>query len=74
MEELMELLEEIKPEADFENCETLIDDGILSSFDVLSIVAELEETYDIRVLPAQIIPANFNSAKAIYAMVQSLKK
>ena len=74
MEELMELLEEIKPEADFENCETLIDDGILSSFDVLSIVAELEETYDIRILPAQIIPANFNSAKAIYAMVQSLKK
>ena len=74
MEELMELLEEIKPEADFENCQTLIDDGILSSFDVISIVAELEDTYDIRILPAQIIPANFNSAQAIYAMVQRLKK
>ena len=38
MEELIELLEEIQPDADFENCDTLIDDGILDSFAILSIV------------------------------------
>lgn len=42
MEELIELLEEIQPDADFENCDTLIDDGILDSFAILSIVSELQ--------------------------------
>lgn len=73
MEELIQILEEIQPDADYENCTTLIDDEILSSFDVISIVGELEDTYDIRILPVEIVPANFNSAKAIYAMVQRLK-
>ncbi len=73
MEELIAILEEIHPDADYENCTTLIDDEILSSFDVISIVGELEDTYDIRILPAEVIPANFNSAKAIYAMVERLR-
>ena len=73
MEELLSLLEEIKPEADFENSRSLIDDGILSSFDIISVVGELEDTYDIRILPAEIIPANFNSAEAIWHMVERLK-
>ena len=56
MEELIELLEEIQPDADFENCDTLIDDGILDSFAILSIVSELQDTYDITITPADIIP------------------
>ena len=59
MEELIELLEEIQPDADFENCDTLIDDGILDSFAILSIVSELQDTYDITITPADIIPENF---------------
>lgn len=51
MEKLIEILEEIQPDADYENCTTLIDDEILSSMDVMSIVAELEDEYDIRILP-----------------------
>ena len=74
MEELIAILEEIQPDADYRNCTTLIDDGVLTSFDVISIVSELEEAYDIRILPAEIVPANFNSAEAMYAMVQRLKK
>ena len=69
MEELMELLEEIQPDADFENCDTLIDDGILDSFAILSIVSELQDTYEITITPADIIPENFNSAKALWDMV-----
>ena len=73
MEELIEILQDIQPDADYENCTTLIDDGILDSFAVLSIVSELEDHYDIRVSPADIVPENFNSAQAIYAMVQRLR-
>ncbi len=74
MEQLIEILEGVQPDADYETCTTLIDDGILSSFDVISIVGELEDEYDIQIKPVDIIPANFNSAKAIYEMVQRLRK
>lgn len=73
MEEILAILEDIQPDADYENCTTLIDDGILSSFDVLSIVGELEDTYNIRILPVEVVPANFNSARAIYDMVKRLR-
>jgi acyl carrier protein len=73
MDELIEILEDIQPDADYENCTTLIDDGILDSFAILSIVSELEDAYDIRITPAEIIPENFNSAQALYAMVQRLQ-
>ncbi|MBR3069631.1 MAG: phosphopantetheine-binding protein [Lachnospiraceae bacterium] len=73
MDEVIEILEEIQPDADYETCETLIDDGILDSFAILSIISELEDAFDIRITPAEIIPANFNSARALYAMVQRLQ-
>jgi acyl carrier protein len=73
MDELIEILEDIQPDADYETCTTLIDDGILDSFAILSIVSELEDAFDIRITPAEIIPENFNSAKALYAMVQRLQ-
>jgi len=73
MDELIAILEDIQPDADYETCETLIDDGILDSFAILSIISELEDAYDIRITPAEVIPANFNSARALYAMVQRLQ-
>lgn len=73
MEELMEILEDIQPDADYASCTTLIDDGILDSFAILSIVGELEDTFDIKITPAEIIPENFNSAQALWAMVQKLQ-
>ena len=73
MDELIEILMDIQPDADYENCETLIDDGILDSFAVLSLVSELQETYDISIGPADIIPENFNSVQAIYDLVERLQ-
>ena len=73
MDEVIEILEEIQPDADYETCETLIDDGILDSFAILSIISELEDAFDIRITTAEIIPANFNSARALYAMVKRLQ-
>ena len=58
---------------DSDTYDTLIDDGILDSFAILSIVSELQDTYDITITPADIIPENFNSAKALWDMVCRLK-
>jgi len=73
MEELIELLSEIKEDVDFENCETLIDDHILDSFDILQIISTLNDNYDISIPASEIIPDNFNSAKALLALVEKLK-
>ena len=74
MEELIELLEEIQPDADFENCDTLIDDGILDSFAILSIVSELQDEFDITITPADIVPENFNSAEGIWRLLERMKE
>jgi len=73
MEELMEILSDIRPDVDFENCTTLIDDKILDSFDIISIITELNSQMDVTVPADQIIPENFNSAKALWAMVEKLQ-
>ncbi|MBR4444270.1 MAG: acyl carrier protein [Solobacterium sp.] len=72
MEELMEVLQDVKDDVDFENETRLIDDGILDSFDLLQIIASLNDTFDISIPASEIVPANFNSAKAMYDMVQRL--
>ncbi len=74
MEKLIEILEEIQPDAEYDTCETLIDDGILDSFAILSIVSELQDEFGITITPADIIPDNFNSAKALWAMVERLQE
>lgn len=72
MEQMIELLKSIKDDVDFENCKTLIDDGILESFDILQIISELNDAYDISIPAKEIIPENFNSAEALLAMVNRL--
>lgn len=74
MEELLEILEEIDPDNDYEHDEHLIDDGHLDSLSLLQLVSELEDNFDIQMTPTELIPANFNSAKAIWAMVQRLQQ
>lgn len=74
MERLIEILEDIQPDADYETCTTLIDDHILNSLAVIAIVAEIEDEYDITVPAVEIIPDNFNSAKALYDMITRLQE
>lgn len=73
MDELLELLEDIKPTVDFRTCTGLIDDGYLDSFDILFIVSELNDAFGIEISPVDIIPENFNSAQALWDMVERLK-
>ncbi len=74
MDELLEILEEIAPGVDFENCTTLIDDHKLDSLAILALVAELEDAFDITIPTVEIIPANFNSAEAMWEMVERLQE
>ncbi len=73
MEELMSILEEIRPDVDFESEKFLVKDGILDSFDIISIVGALNDEYDIEIRPVELIPENFNSAEAILALVKRLQ-
>ena len=72
MEHFIELLRKIKKGVDFENETKLFDKGFLKSFDIIQIIAMIDSEYDITVPPSQIIPDNFNSAKAMWEMVQRL--
>ena len=72
MEQLLKILNGIRSDIDFEKEELLIDDGILDSFDIVSIVAELCEEYDITITADQLEPVNFNSAAAMLNLVNSI--
>ncbi len=74
MEKLMEILKGIRPDVDFENETSLIDDGILDSFDVVSIISELDNEFGVQVRITELDPENFNSAEAIWNLVQELKE
>ncbi len=73
MDELMQILEELRPDVDFENETALIDGGVLDSFDIVALVGELNDAFDIEIKPNNLVPANFNSAKAIMALVEKLQ-
>ncbi len=74
MEQLLEILSDLHPEVDFEDCDTLIDDGILDSFDIVSLISEINEEFDVVISAEHIIPENFNSAEALYALIERLEE
>ncbi len=72
MEKIIEILESIRSDVDFANEEKLIDDGILDSFDIVAVVGELCDEYDITITVDDMDPENFNSVKAIKDLVDRL--
>ena len=74
MEELLEILNEIDDSIDYENETALIDDQLLDSFAIITLVSELEDAFDISIEASEMMPVIFNSAKAIWAMVQRLQE
>ena len=73
MEALLEILKELHPEVDFETCDTLIDDKILDSFDIVTIISEINTEYDVAIPAEEIIPENFDSAEALYDLIERLQ-
>ncbi len=74
MEKLIEILEDIKPDVDYATCTSLIDSHILESLDIISLIAELEEEFDITIPAIEIIPDNFNSAERMMKMIERLQE
>ena len=73
MNELMEILTSLKPEIDFETEKELIDDGLLESFDVITLIAEIEDQFGIEVPAEEIVPENFDSAEGIWKLLEQMK-
>ena len=69
MEELLEILRGLHEDVDFENTEDLVDEGILDSLDIVTLVTEINDTFDVSVPPEELVPENFNSARAIYDLI-----
>lgn len=71
-EKVLEILAEVRPDIDFEKEETLIDDGILDSFDIVSVISELNDAFDIAIRVTELSPKNFNNLEGICNMVEKL--
>lgn len=72
MDEIIEILENMHPDIDFTTHTKLIDDKVLDSFDIVTLIAELSNEFDVSIPAEEIVPENFNSAQALHNMVERL--
>ena len=72
-DKILEILGQIRPDVDFATEQSLIDSGILDSFDIVSIISDLNDEFDISIRITELKPENFNSVDAILALVERLK-
>lgn len=73
MEELLEILQELKPGVTFEGKTNLIDSSVLTSLDIVTLVAEIDDEFDVDITVVDIVPENFNSVEAMMAMIERLQ-
>lgn len=74
MEELFKILEDINADIDYETEDNLIDGKIFDSFSIISLIAEICDTFDIEISPKWMKNENFNSAKAMWEMIQTIQE
>lgn len=72
MDEILEILQDLHDDVDFMAQKRLVDDKILDSFDLITLVSELSEAFDIEITAKEFIPENFNSVDSLWGMVQEL--
>lgn len=73
MEDLIGLLEELRPDIDFEREKKLVTDRLLESFDIINLVSEINDGFDVKIKPADLIPENFDSVEAMWEMIERLQ-
>ena len=73
MEELLEILTELHPDVDYDSEEHLVDDRILDSLDIITLISEIDDRLDVTIPAEEIIPENFNSAKALGELISLLE-
>lgn len=74
MEQLLELLKAVKSDIDFEKETGLVDEGLLDSLEIVTIIDSIEEKFGIEINPDDIDPDNFQSAEAMWEMIEKNKK
>ena len=74
MEKLIEILEGLNPDVDYNECEELIDGRHLDSLSMLSLISEIEDEFDVTIPTVEIVPDNFNSAKKIYDLIERIRE
>lgn len=72
MEKLLAILKDLHPDVDFTDNNELIDDGVLDSLDIVTLVTEINAEFDVTIPAEEIIPENFNSAEALMALITRL--
>lgn len=73
MEELLRIMSEVRPDIDFETETKLIDNEMLDSLDIVAIVTDVNDEFDVEINVNDLLPENFNSAKALYELIQKLQ-
>ena len=73
MEELIRILEALHPDVDFAAEEHLVDDKIIDSFDIITVISEVSEEFGVVISAEHVVPENFNSAKALWALIERLE-
>ena len=71
-DELLEILSDLHPEVNFADESGMIDNKVLDSFDIVSIVTEISANFDVSIPAGEIVPENFNSARALFDLVERL--
>lgn len=74
MDKLMQILWELNPDIDFEAEDALIDGGILDSFDIVTLVSEIDDIFGVQIPAEAVIPEYFNSAGAMFSLIQRLRE
>ena len=72
MEKLIEIMQNLHPDVDFETYEGLVDDGILDSLDIVTLITDINDAFDVSIPAEEILPENFNSAKALWELIERL--
>lgn len=73
MDRILQILAELRPDVDFTLAQSLIDDGVLDSFDVVSLVSELCDAFEVSISVDDLTPENFNTPEAMLALVERLQ-
>lgn len=74
MDELLEILNDINPDVDYETETQLIDGKVYDSFSIITLVSQISEDFDIEIGPEYLVPENFNSAAAMWKMIQKIQE
>lgn len=72
-EQLLQILKSANPSIDYESQTNLIDGGILDSFDIIMVVTDIKDTFDVEITVEDLRPENFNSVDAMLALIERLQ-